>query len=219
MKSFLTPVLCLLISAATAQQHAVGIFQNFADIGNPKIKGSTQYNETTQTYTLKGAGYNIWFARDEFHYAYKKLTGDFILTADFEFVGEGTEAHRKIGWMIRPTTDEDAPHYSATSHGDGLTMLQWRSHKGAPMRDPEDQIASPKKNFQTLQLERIGKKITMRVANPGEPLQIVGLTDASSLPDGVLVGLYICSHNPAILEEAKVWNVRIDKPVVSNSKK
>ena len=84
-------------------QHPVGIFDDHLDIGNPKLKGDASYDEKTQTYSLAGAGYNIWFNRDEFHFAYKKLSGDFILTADFEFTGDtaGAVGHRKIGWMIR----------------------------------------------------------------------------------------------------------------------
>src|SRR6476620_11658569 len=92
----------LLINA----QNPVGIFSGAEDVGNPKLKGSTIYNTTDQSYTLKGAGYNIWFARDEFHFAYRKISGDFILTADFELVGKGVDAHRKTGWMIRPSTEE-----------------------------------------------------------------------------------------------------------------
>ncbi len=53
-------------------QNPVGIFDGHADIGKPKLSGSAQYNEASQTYTLKGGGYNIWFNRDEFHYLYKK---------------------------------------------------------------------------------------------------------------------------------------------------
>ena len=126
MRAFILLLCALATSAVTAQERPVGIFQDYADVGNPKLAGSTQYDEATQTYTLKGAGYNIWFARDEFQYAYKKLKGDFILTANFEFVGNGTDAHRKIGWMIRESKDENAAHVTATNHGDGLTELQWR---------------------------------------------------------------------------------------------
>ena len=36
------------------------------------------------------------------------------------------------------------------------------------------------------------------------------------MPDEVLVGPFICSHNPDVTEEVKVWNVRIDKPVADN---
>jgi Tol biopolymer transport system component len=35
----------------------------------------------------------------------------------------------------------------------------------------------------------------------------------NDMPDEVFAGLFICSHNPDVLEEARVWNVRIDKPV------
>ena len=87
---------CLLSGVCFAQEKPIGIFQDHLDVGNPKNAGSTQYNTNTQTYNLKGSGYNIWFNRDEFQFAYKKLKGNFIVTADFEFVGNGTDAHRKI---------------------------------------------------------------------------------------------------------------------------
>src|SRR6187551_1504513 len=142
-------LICFMIfNTSQAQLKPVGIFQDHSDIGNPKIAGATTYDESTQTYTLTGGGYNIWFGRDEFQYAYKKLKGDFILTANFEFVGQGVDPHRKIGWMVRANTDTEAAHYSAALHGDGMTVLQWRALKGAFMRDPEDQIVSPKKNYQ-----------------------------------------------------------------------
>jgi TolB protein len=88
---------------AYAQQRPVGAFQDHADIGNPKLKGATAYDAGSQVYTLKGAGYNIWFGRDEFHYAYNKLSGDFILTAQFEFVGKGwMPTANTAGWCALP---------------------------------------------------------------------------------------------------------------------
>lgn len=207
-------LLLVIWSTSFAQVKPIGIFDDHRDIGNPKLAGSTEYDAATQTYRMKGAGYNIWFGRDEFHYAYKKIKGDFILTANFEFIGKGTDPHRKIGWMVRATTDDNSPHISATQHGDGLTDLQWRPLRGAFMRDPEDEIFFPKRNIhQVIQLERVGKKITMRVAHWGEPLQEVGSHVLETMPDEALVGLYICSHNPDVIEEARIWNVRIDQPV------
>ncbi|MBW8330778.1 MAG: biopolymer transporter TolR [Prolixibacteraceae bacterium] len=208
--------LILLIHSGMAQTKPIGIFQFNKDIGKPKIAGSAQYDPASQVYTLKGAGYNIWFERDELNYLFNKISGDFILTANFEFVGEGTDLHRKIGWMIRASEDENAPHITATLHGDGLTVLQWRELKGAFMRDPEDEIFSPKSNYQIIQLERKGKEITMRAAHIGEPLQVIGSHVLASLPGEVLAGLFICSHNETVLEEARVWNVRIDQPVADN---
>jgi TolB protein len=200
----------------SAQNNMTGIFQNNIDIGNPVIKGSAVYDETSQTYDLTGSGYNIWFGRDEFHFLFNKMQGDFILTANFEFIGDGKNAHRKVGWMLRGTAEDNSPHISATLHGDGLTVLQWRVMQGAFMRDPQDEIFSPKANYQIIQLERAGKVITMRAAHPGEPLQVIGLKEMENLPDEVLAGLFICSHDSATTEEAKIWNVRIDKPVADN---
>ncbi|MBC7628260.1 MAG: hypothetical protein H7254_13320, partial [Ferruginibacter sp.] len=106
-------------------QHPVGIFDDHADIGKPKLAGTAGYDTSTQTYNLSGAGSNIWFNRDEFHFLYKKITGDFILTADFDFTGDTAHAagHRKIGWMIRESLDEDAASMNACKHLDGLTVL------------------------------------------------------------------------------------------------
>ncbi len=207
-------LLCILtISAGYAQEKPVGVFQDHTDVGNPKIAGSTLYDESTQTYTLKGAGYNIWFGRDEFQFAYRKLTGDFIITADFEFVGTGVDPHRKIGWMVRESKDDNAAHVSAVVHGDGLTVLQWRRLKGALMRDPQDEIFSPKKNYQTIQLERSGKEIIMRAAHPGEPFHHIGSVVMNDMPEEILAGVFVGSHNEGVVEEAHVWNVRIDQPV------
>ncbi len=194
------------------QNNPVGIFNQSSDVGNPAKQGATTYDPLSQIYTIKGAGYNIWFERDEFHYAYNSLKGDFILTANFEFVGDGVDAHRKYGWMIRESLDEKASHISAVVHGDGLSSLQWRSLRGAYMRDPQDEIRGPKTNYSVLQLERKGKKVIMRAAHRGEPLQLIGSKIMEDMKPEVLAGLYVCAHNADVIEEAKIWNVRIDQP-------
>ena len=195
----------------TNAQERVGVFENHEDVGNPKLKGSAEYKSSDQSYIIIGAGYNIWFERDEFHFAYNKIKGDFILTANFEFIGNGTNAHRKIGWMVRASLDKDAVHVSAVSHGDGLTVMQWRVAKGAKMRDPEDEIFFPKNGIQIIQLERKGKKFTMRVKTGDEPLQVVGSHEIDSLKDEVLAGFFICSHDETVIEQARIWNVSIKK--------
>ncbi len=216
MKNLILLFCCLNIINAKAQEPSAGIFSLSADIGNPAGKGSSTYNKTDQSHTIKGSGYNIWFDRDEFHYLFNKIKGDFILTANFRFQGKGVEAHRKTGWMLRSSTAEDSPHISATLHGDGLTLLQWRDNKGAQMKDPEDQVFARGSNYEVLQIERSGKLIFMRAAHPGEPLEDIGSYEMINLPDEILAGLFVCSHNPDVAEEVTIWNVRIDRPVSDN---
>jgi len=217
MKLFLSFfIIWASINISVAQNSYVGIFQNNSDIGNPKIAGSAIYNKPDQSYTMKGAGYNIWFERDEFHYLFNKIKGDFILTANFEFVGKGTETHRKTGWMIRESTDEKSSHISATLHGDGMTVLQWRASAGEEMRDPQDEIFATDSAYNIIQIERVGKSIVIRAAHHGEPFDIIGSHEMENMPDEVLAGPFICSHNADVTEEVKVWNVRIDKPLGSD---
>jgi len=216
MKSSIIMLFSFLCSLASAQNSQIGVFQSSSDIGNPKKAGSAVYNSTDQSYNIKGGGYNIWFERDEFHYLYNKIKGDFILTANFEFIGKGTNNHRKTGWMLRATTEDKSPHISATLHGDGLTVLQWRGESGAKMRDPEDELRADTSWYTILQIERSGKTITMRGAHPGQPFHTIGSQVMENLPDEVLAGLFVCSHDPELTEEARIWNVRIDKPVSEN---
>jgi Tol biopolymer transport system component len=53
----------------------------------------------------------------------------------------------------------------------------------------------------------------MRVAHTGEPLQVVGTHEVQDLKDSILLGLFISAHNADKTEEARVWNVRIDRIV------
>src|SRR4051812_28689956 len=87
------------------------------------------------------------------------------------------------------------------------------SYAGCYMRDPQDELFTMKRNVQIIQLERQGKMFIMRVANPGEPLQEIGRTDMIEMPDSVMAGLILCSHNPDVQEEGTAWNVRIEQTV------
>ena len=131
---------------------ALGQFDGQTDIGTPKLAGSGTYDSATQEYTLSGAGTNMWFGADEFHFVWKKMKGDFILRTRTEFVGKGAVAHRKIGWMVRPNLEPDAPYADCAQHGDGLCSLQFRPTKGTNT----DQVRLPITNANVLQFERKG---------------------------------------------------------------
>jgi Tol biopolymer transport system component len=213
---YLTLFAILIFSANLALAQNTGVFTNRADVGNPKKKGSSVYNSADQSYTMKGSGYNIWFERDEFHYLFNKIKGDFILTANFEFVGKGINPHRKTGFMVRESTDEKAVHVTAALHGSGLTVMQWRPSRGASMRDPQDEIFAKDSSYQVIQIERSGKTIIMRAAKMGDPLEVIGTHVIETLPDEVLAGPFICSHDSNVVEQVKIWNLRIDKPVADD---
>jgi TolB protein len=192
---------------AEAQAGPLGQFDGHSDVGSPKIAGSAAWNAASQEYVLTAAGVNMWGERDEFHFAWKRVKGDFILQARVELVGQGVDPHRKLGWIVRGTLDADAPYADAAIHGDGLTSLQFRRAKGAATEEAQSAAKGP--DF--VQLERKGNTYTMSVARFGAPLTSTTLPDLS-LGNEVYVGLFLCSHNPGVVEKAIFRDVRIVRP-------
>jgi len=201
--------LAIALSATVGMLGAtpVGQFTDHGDVGAPKIAGSAAYDAASQEYTLSCGGVNIWGASDEFQFAHRKLKGDFIVRARVEFVGQGTDPHRKIGWMARASLDADAPYVDAVAHGDGLISLQFRRVKGGETR----QFPMPITKADVIQLERRGNVYTFSAARYGEPFVKSELADLD-LGDELDVGLFICAHNPKVEEQAVFRDVQIIKP-------
>ena len=204
----MSAILSLGISSAGAQGNPLGQFEGNADIGNPKLAGSAGYDSANQEYTLTSAGTNMWFGRDQFQFAWQRIKGDFVLRTRVEFVGKGADAHRKVGWMVRPSLDADAPYADAAEHGDGLTSIQFRRAKGANT----EQITLPITNANVVQFERRGSTYIFSAARYGETFVSRELTNFN-LGDEVFAGLFICSHNGDAVEKAIFRDVRIVRPV------
>jgi TolB protein len=203
----ISSAISLAAPAASTQTQPLGQFEGHADIGAPRLAGSASYDPSNQEYTVVAAGTNMWFARDQFHLAWRRLKGDFILRARAEFIGQGVDPHRKLGWMVRPNLDADAPYADGAEHGDGLTSLQFRPVRGANT----EQILLPVTNASVLQLERRGNTYTFSAARYGETFVSRALTNLD-LGDEVYAGLFLCSHRGEVLERARFRDVRIIRP-------
>lgn len=175
------------------------------DIGNPVLKGSFHYNSKTQVYTLNGAGYNIWNERDEFFFLSKEGKGDFIFSANLAFVGEGIDPHRKAGLMFRSSLDEGSPYVDVAVHGDGLTSLQYRSVKGGETREMVTNVKAP----EFVQIEKMGNIYMLRISKNNTPPDEVASVEVN-LGENFHVGMFVCSHNAEVIEQARFWNVRLD---------
>jgi WD40 repeat protein len=198
---------CALIFSNFSSFCAQGIFDLYNDVGSPALAGSASYDPVKQEYVLMGAGSNMWFTSDQFQFLWKKLRGDFILRARVEFIGKGGDAHRKIGWMVRPSFDTGAPYADCVEHGSGLTSLQFRRAAG----NKTEEISMNISNADVLQFERRGKNYIFSAAHFGEPFVTGQLTNLD-LGDDICAGLFICSHKADLLEKAVFRDVRIVKP-------
>lgn len=203
-------MLTLLCLHAIAQKQT-GPFKTFVHIGNPGQKGTVDYNEETQEYTLEGASGNMWFDHDDFHYLAKRINGNFILQAQVAFIGNGVDAHRKVGWMVRHSLEPNSPHINGVVHGDGLTSLQYRKLPGSTT----EEIKSEAKGPDVIQLERKGNTYIFSTAHYGEPFVTVKM-DSLALGNDVYVGIFLCSHNEKAVEKAVFRNVRVITPAKDN---
>jgi hypothetical protein len=190
-----------------AQPNPLGQFESATDIGAPKLAGSASYDAGRQEYTIAGAGANMWLREDQFQFVWKKMKGDFILRTRVEFVGKGAVAHRKVGWMVRPNLEADAPYADCAEHGDGLTSLQFRRARGTNT----EQIVLSITNADVLQFERKGGAFIFSAARFGEPFVSARLTNLD-LGDEVYAGLFVCSHKADAIEKCVFRDVRIVRP-------
>ena len=186
----------------------IGDFDGQEDIGAPKIAGSAVYNAVSQEYSLAAGGVNIWGERDEFHFVWKRMTGDFILQARVEFIGQGVDPHRKAGWMVRSALEADAPYVGGVIHGDGLTSLQFRRARGAITAETQMPGAN---GADVIQLERQGGRYIFSAARYGDTFTTAEIADPD-LGDEVYVGVALCSHHAGVTERAIVRDVRIIRP-------
>ena len=171
---------------------------NVGDIQHP---GSVQFDPQKKEYRISGSGENMWEDKDAFHFVWRRLSGDLLLTTQVGFLGTGRE-HRKAGWIVRQGLDANSPYADAIVHADGLISLQYRMNKGGPTLE----IQSPVKAPAAVQLERNGDLFTLRVARPNKTFQPVGSVTVA-LHDPVYVGLGVCSHDASTVATAAFSSV------------
>jgi TolB protein len=192
----------------SSRPNALDPFESQSDVGSVNIPGSCEFDSEQQVFTISSAGHNIWFERDDFHFVWRRMRGNFIVTTRANFIGKGLNPHRKFGWMARASLDTSSPEVSAGIHGDGLVILQYRRAQGGQT----EEIRTPLNGADVVQLERRGSTYILSVAHFGEPFSTVQVSDMD-LGEEVYLGLYVCSHEDDRLEKAAFRDVRIVAPV------
>ena len=198
-------ILFLFILLTGCSSSKIGEFKISGDVGRVKIPGKASYDKRTDTYTLSGAGFNMWGKSDAFFLLCNQVEGDFSMSSDIAFEGDRTN-HRKIGIIVRQSLEEDSPCVYATLHGDGLTALQYRKTQGDITYSNRLTINMPEK----MSLERKGDRFIMKISKDGSPLTTVSETEVK-LPKNCYVGIYICSHDDNTTETAYFKNLEFKK--------
>ena len=163
---------------------------NCGDVGNPVLVGDQSLSQAT--WTLKGAGKDIWRAADQFHFVWQQLPGNSTVSARLDTQAK-TDPLTKAGIMLRTNTSADSPYYAVfVTPNAGLTV-QYRTIQGL-----NAQIITQNKAFTVptyLRVARWNNIFTTYVSPDGvawTPLN--GSSATMNINGAMLGGVVVTSH-------------------------
>jgi TolB protein len=200
-------ILVPLSVVAVSQTQSLGIFSGQTDVGTVLHPGAVDYDSAKHTYTVSGSGENMWFGNDDFHFVWKKVSGDTALTATIAMVGSTGDNHRKAILMFRKTLDGNSPSVHLAIHGDGLTSLQFRDAVGGDMHEVQANQKAPA----TVRIERRGDYIYAFVAGKDGKLRPSGAATKLPLDGEFYAGIGVCAHDKDAVQKALFSGVKLEQ--------
>lgn len=85
------------------------------DVGHPRLRGATR--QSAGDVEIVAGGQDIWGARDEFHFACARVSGDFELSARIVSLTMA-DVYTKAGLMLRASLEAGAEHALLLAFGD-----------------------------------------------------------------------------------------------------
>ena len=175
--------------------------------GNPASVGSF-VEGPVGTYTMTGSGADIWGQSDQFHYAFKTLTGAGSIVARVESLTD-THPSAKAAVMIRETLAPDSMYWLvAVRPGSNGVIAEYRDEtgQGAQQMDSLTGITAP----YWVKIERdIAGNFTAYSSDNGSTWQMLGQPIPFQMAANAHIGLAVTAHNATATCEAKFSNVTI----------
>ena len=179
------------------------IFTASQDIGSPSPAGS--YSENSGTYTVNGAGSDIWGNSDQFQFVYKSLTGDGSITARVVNV-EDTNGWAKAGVMFRNTLDAGSMNALMAITPDNGATFQYRSStNGSSSNSTSISYAVP----YWVRITRSGNNFSGYISFDGVNWTQIGSTVTLAMNTTVYFGLAVTSHNSGTMCTSIFSNVTV----------
>jgi len=170
--------------------------------GNPPYVGSF-VEAPVGTCTMTGSGADIWGGSDQFHFAFKQVTGASAIIAKVESL-DNTDPFAKAGVMIRDTLGPESSNVAVFITPENGVRFQYRNTAGGITdRFFTEGINAP----QWVRLERTaGGLVRGYYSEDGAAWSRFDLIQVRmDMP--IYVGLAVTSHNAALACEAKFSNV------------
>ena len=159
------------------------------------------------TYTMTASGTDIWDTSDQFHFAYKELSGAGAIVAKVESV-ENTDPLAKAGVMIRDTLEPDSRNAALFITPENGVRFQYRTAAGSSTdRTFAEGITAP----QWVKLERtVGGLVRAYYSVDGTEWTQVGSAQPVPMNMPMYIGLALTSCKAGLACEAVFSNVTGD---------
>jgi len=159
-------------------------------------------------YTMTGSGADIWAVNgveaDEFHYAFKTLTGTGSIVARVQSI-ENTDPWAKAGVMIRETLDPDSAHtMMVVTPGSGISFQRRPGTGATSVDDTTAGITAP--YWVKIERDLAGNFSASSSAN-GTTWQKLGVSESIQMASNVYIGLAVTAHNASATCQAVFTNV------------
>ncbi len=172
-------------------------------IGRPAYVGS--FTEAPAgTYTMTSSGTDIWGTADQFHYAFKMLSGPGSIVAKVETISK-TNDWTKAGVMIRETLDPSSKHAMVAITPSNGVWFGWRPvAAGDSYSQKQVDIVAP----HWVKLKRdISGDFTAYHSVDGVTWQGIGSPQNIRMDTNVYIGLALTSHDADLTCDARFSNV------------
>jgi hypothetical protein len=159
------------------------------------------------TFTVTGSGADIWGQSDQFHYAFKTLTGPGSIAAKVVSL-TNTDASAKAAVMIRETLDPDS-RYSlvALTPGNGV-IAEYRADTGGNAQQENSQTGITAPYWVKIERDFAGNITAYSSAN-GSSWQMMGQPIPFQMSSSAYIGLAVTAHNASATCQAVFSNVTI----------
>ncbi len=154
---------------------------------------------------MSAIGTDIWGDSDQFHYAYKRLSGNGSITARVESIAN-SNAWAKAGVMIRESLDAGSTHaFVAVTPANGISFQRRPVADTTSYNTDASGLAAP----YWVKLTRSGNTFTAQRSEDGVAWVDITATTPVSIPmsTDVYIGLAVTSHDAAISTVADFSNI------------
>jgi hypothetical protein len=156
------------------------------------------------TYTMTGSGADIWNLADQFHFAYKTLTGVGSIVAKVESV-DPTNNWAKAGVMIRETLEPGSKHaMTVVTPAQGVSFQRRPETDNTSLNTDVTGLAAP--YWVKIERDLAGNFTGSRSAN-GSTWEMIGAWENIQMSANVYIGLAVTSHDAALTCQAVFTNV------------